>query len=81
MPVFEYQCTDCQKAYDIFFKTREDASAVECPSCHSKNHRKKLSSFAPSMGQSSSSYDGGCSTGTCGMPSFGGCANGLCGLN
>jgi putative FmdB family regulatory protein len=80
MPIFEYQCKNCNTKYEILHKSSANLEEVVCPECHSKDSKKLLSTFSASMG-SSSNYSGeSCSTGTCGLPS-GGCANGMCGLN
>lgn len=44
--------------------------------------RRVLSAtFASVPGGSSADSVSGCTTGTCGIPSFGGCAGGACGFN
>ncbi|RJP71266.1 MAG: zinc ribbon domain-containing protein [Ignavibacteriales bacterium] len=81
MPVFEYKCTDCNTKYEVLHKSTSNLSEVTCPSCHSQNSKKLLSSFSASVNDSSSaSYGDSCTGGTCGLPS-GGCASGMCGLN
>ncbi|MCI0474412.1 MAG: zinc ribbon domain-containing protein [Ignavibacteria bacterium] len=79
MPVFEYQCKECGKIYDILHKGAENTENVYCPSCNSKKHIKLISSFSSKISSGSSA---GCSDGSCGIPSYGGgCAGGMCGLN
>jgi putative FmdB family regulatory protein len=81
MPIFEYRCTDCGNSFDILHKGAENQDLIQCPECSSKNAVKKFSTFAASVGSTSSSFDAGCSTGSCGVPSYtGGCASGMCGL-
>jgi len=80
MPIFEYQCKDCNAKYDVLHKSSVNIEEVTCPKCNSKNNKKLLSSFSASMGSSSDSGDS-CSSGSCGIPSTGGCASGMCGLN
>lgn len=80
MPIFEYQCKECNSKYEILHKSSEKMEDIECPECHSKKHIKLISTFSTTF--SSSSDLGGCSDGSCGMNySGGGCANGMCGLN
>ncbi|MBM4176493.1 MAG: zinc ribbon domain-containing protein [Ignavibacteria bacterium] len=81
MPVFEYRCTECNSKYEILHLGQEKAEDIFCPSCNSKNHKKLLSAFSPSMGSSSGFSGDACSTGACDVPSYGGCASGMCGLN
>ncbi len=77
MPIYDYRCTSCNSTYDVFHKTREDVSAVVCPSCGSNDHKKLMSVTAsPNMGGSSSSVSSGDS---CSSP--GGCCGGACGIN
>jgi putative FmdB family regulatory protein len=81
MPVFEYKCTDCEKKYDIFHKSSVNPEEVECPTCHSKNHKKLFSSFSASVSAGSFSYND-CASGNCNVaPAPGGCSSGMCGLN
>jgi putative FmdB family regulatory protein len=81
MPVFEYKCSDCNSKYDIFHRSSENPEEVECPTCHSKDHKKLFSSFSASVSRPSFNYND-CSSGNCGItPSPGGCASGMCGLN
>jgi len=82
MPIFEYQCKDCNHKFDILHKSINNIEKVECPKCKSQNTKKLLSSFSVTIGGGSSANfsDSSCSTGTCGLPSYGGCANGMCGI-
>ncbi len=79
MPVFEYQCKDCNSKYDIYHKSLSSQEKIECPSCGSEKSKKLFSAFASV--ETTPSYDGGCANGACGMPSVPSCANGMCGLN
>ena len=81
MPIFEYQCKDCGTPYEVFHKSREHEDIIECPSCHSRQHMRKLSVFATAASGTYSYKENSCASGTCDMPSGGGCANGMCGLN
>jgi putative FmdB family regulatory protein len=71
MPVVEYQCSKCEKQYDVYHKTREIIEDVLCPSRGSHHHKRLLSASAIAVGKqsySTSSSDGcGCSGGTCGL--------------
>ena len=80
MPIFEYLCADCHAPYEILHKTAENKDLVECPSCHSKAHTKKFSTFAASVSGGSSNYDMPCASGNCGIPAASPCASGMCGL-
>jgi putative FmdB family regulatory protein len=75
MPIYDYQCSDCGKSYDVFHKVREVVEDVVCPSCNSVNHVRLISAPAISMkgsgGYSSdpapSCTDGSCCGGSCGV--------------
>jgi len=81
MPIFEYQCQDCNSKYEILHKSISSKEEVYCPDCRSKNNKKLISTFS-SMESGSSDYSGpNCATGNCDIPSYGGCSSGMCGLN
>jgi putative FmdB family regulatory protein len=63
MPLFEYKCTDCGKAFDDLVSHPDDP--VECPFCHSRKAEKQLSVFAAGAGSSASPAT------PCGRPSCG----------
>ncbi len=76
MPVFEYQCKDCNDKYEIYHKSLSSQEKIECPSCGSEQSKKLFSSFTSV--ESTPSFEGG---GACGAPSVPSCTNGMCGLN
>ena len=42
MPIFEYQCDECNEIFEkLVFKSEEDE--IKCPKCESSNIRKKMS--------------------------------------
>jgi putative FmdB family regulatory protein len=43
MPIYEYQCKQCNKRFETLVRASE---AVECPSCHGTSLEKQLSAFA-----------------------------------
>ena len=43
MPIYEYACQDCGKAFELLVRS---STVPECPSCHSKQLDKQLSVFA-----------------------------------
>ncbi len=53
MPIFDYQCNDCGKQYDVFHKNREIKDDVFCPFCGSKKNKRLIS--VPNITMSSSS--------------------------
>ena len=77
MPIFEYQCKDCNSKYEILHKNSEKTEDIVCPDCHSKKHIKLISNFSSIVSGSSDS----CSDGSCGMNYGGGCQGGRCSFN
>jgi putative FmdB family regulatory protein len=51
MPLYEYQCNECGKEFEEMVRFTEASEKPVCPSCHSKDTKKKISSFA-SLGSS-----------------------------
>jgi putative FmdB family regulatory protein len=46
MPIFEFICSDCNKPFEELVRSSSVVSEVVCPSCHSQNVKKKISTFA-----------------------------------
>ena len=57
MPIYEYQCRDCQKAFEELILRASDAEAVVCPDCGGSHNERLLS--APSLASSSSGGSSG----------------------
>ncbi len=74
MPIFEYVCRDCGRAFEAIVN---GSRAARCPGCQSESLEKQLSVFAVSVGTSTRDvpvpHAGGC--GRCGDP------NGPCSMN
>lgn len=51
MPLYEFQCDDCQCISDIYFRTTSDTPAVVCRHCGSEAVRKMMSSFASPLSE------------------------------
>ena len=72
MPVYEYQCVDCNKKFDLFVPQRMNTEGVVCRQCHGANVKKLISTFARIGGGSDESFSapemsgGGCCGGGCG---------------
>ena len=69
MPIYDYQCNECGKTYDVFHKVREAIEDVVCPSCGATTHTRLISAPSFSMGSRSAkepSCDGSaCCGGAC----------------
>jgi putative FmdB family regulatory protein len=50
MPIYEYECRGCGHRFEHLLRPSSSAAAdsPECPSCHSQDLEKLLSSFAVS---------------------------------
>jgi len=76
MPVYEYQCSDCTRKFELFVPHRMSTDGIVCRDCHSTRVRKLVSSFASIGGDGEQSFasaeprSGGCCGGA------GGCACG-----
>ncbi len=81
MPIFEYQCEECETKHEVLHKSSLHQEEVSCPKCNSKKNKKLLSKFSAAIGSSDYSGSGSCASGNCDIPSGGGCASGMCGLN
>jgi putative FmdB family regulatory protein len=53
MPVYEYICLECASEFERRQTFTEADQPLECPSCGSKNNKKKLSLFASNAGGNS----------------------------
>ncbi|MEO7157384.1 MAG: zinc ribbon domain-containing protein [Vicinamibacterales bacterium] len=75
MPLYEYQCRDCDNHFELLVR---ESTRLECPKCASLELDKQLSVFAVSAASSSpsrvSAGPGPC--GSCGDPrGAGSCSN------
>ncbi|MBI2222887.1 MAG: zinc ribbon domain-containing protein [Acidobacteria bacterium] len=77
MPIFEYVCRDCGRAFEALVNGSNGSRAAQCPGCHSEALEKQLSVFAVSTAtprrDGPMPPSGGC--GRCGDP------HGPCSMN
>lgn len=59
MPLYEYECENCQIHFTILKRVSESEESVKCPYCGSEKTRKIVSTFG--LGSSNSCF-GGCSS-------------------
>lgn len=45
MPIYEYQCRDCEHIFDQLRRRDEMDDAIDCPKCNSSETKRKLSVF------------------------------------
>ena len=50
MPIYEYQCEDCENNFELFFKSFNSIKEPKCPICDSANVGKKLSKITFKFG-------------------------------
>ncbi len=66
MPLFEYSCKACTSQFEVLVRASE---TPECPSCHSTELEKKLSTFAAhTAGAAPVRMTGPGACGSCGDP-------------
>jgi putative FmdB family regulatory protein len=58
MPIFEYQCLECQEVFETLQLSRESSEDTQCPGCGSERAEKLVSAFATSGGGDSLSGAG-----------------------
>ncbi|MFH2037854.1 MAG: zinc ribbon domain-containing protein [Chloroflexota bacterium] len=46
MPLFEFECIECNKTFEDLVRNNIDLKSVICPFCGSDSTRKKISTFA-----------------------------------
>lgn len=56
MPIYEYTCRDCGNDFEKLVRSPLSSDEVECPSCRSKETKKKLSTFASKSSGGSAGY-------------------------
>jgi putative FmdB family regulatory protein len=63
MPIYDYQCKECNKHYDILHVGKEIIKDIHCPACGSSSYKKLFS--MPSI--ATKGYSANCSMETCGQ--------------
>jgi putative FmdB family regulatory protein len=71
MPLYEYECRDCEGRFDLLVRSFDAADTVQCDRCESPNVRRLVSSFA--------SFVGGLDDPVTPRATTGGCCGGSCG--
>lgn len=46
MPLYEFQCNDCQDQFEELVRSSSAVDEVKCPACGSQHVRRKVSMFA-----------------------------------
>jgi putative FmdB family regulatory protein len=68
MPIFEFVCEECKKAFEELVFSSSAIDRVKCPDCGGQQVKKKVSTFASKISGGSSlslgSSSAACSTGS-----------------
>jgi len=65
MPIYEFQCRQCEKVFEVLFFSISENREVLCPDCNSDQVEKLMSIFGGKSGNTSSSNCSSCSTTSC----------------
>lgn len=67
MPLYEFQCAECQDDFEELVRSSTAVAEVKCPQCGSPRVRRKVSVFASKVSGGGSGYvapaASSCSTG------------------
>ncbi|MBS1249033.1 MAG: hypothetical protein MAG431_00606 [Chloroflexi bacterium] len=63
MPIYEYQCQNCQEDFEIFVRSFSQEYTPICPKCESGDVKKCISLFAGSSGDCDDCTVTSCPTG------------------
>ena len=76
MPIYEYQCQDCNTKFEKLVRRAAESADVNCPSCGQKHLSQQYSTFAAHANgaPAARSEAPACPGGMCGNP-------GMCGMN
>ncbi|MCX6641235.1 MAG: zinc ribbon domain-containing protein [bacterium] len=65
MPIYEFECANCQNKFDELVRVSVDLSAIVCPKCGANAPRKLMSVFGFASGGKSVASTSGSDCGTC----------------
>ncbi len=54
MPLYEFECNDCERAFEELVRATTAATAVKCPRCGGSHVHRKISTFAARISAGSS---------------------------
>ena len=76
MPIYEYQCQDCNTRFEKLVRRASETAELNCPSCGQKHISQQYSTFSAHAGgpAASRSEAPACPGGMCRTP-------GICGMN
>jgi putative FmdB family regulatory protein len=56
MPLYEFQCSECDRPFEELVRAATAISEVKCPECGSDHVRRKVSVFASKVSGGGSSF-------------------------
>jgi putative FmdB family regulatory protein len=60
MPIYEYRCEECGRAFEMLRRFSDADTDLKCPSCDSEEVERQISCFATSAGSGGGSTATGC---------------------
>lgn len=66
MPLYEYRCEDCGKAFEMLRRMSEADNAAVCPKCESPRAQRQFSTFAAVGANTGGAMEMGCAKPGCG---------------
>ena len=64
MPIYEYQCEECDEGFELFVRSLSQQADPICPYCGSYRVKKVVSLFGVSRVSTSSRLGGSCDSGS-----------------
>jgi len=49
MPLYEFQCTECDRSFEELVRSASAIAEVKCPECGSEHVRRQVSTFASKL--------------------------------
>lgn len=78
MPIYEYQCQQCDASFEMMRKMAQADESAPCPKCTSGKTRRLVSRVNAITGASGGEYQAASSSGGGGCGSCGSCNCGSC---
>jgi len=51
MPLYEFQCTECDRSFEELVRSASAIAEVKCPECGSEHVRRQVSTFASKLSE------------------------------
>ncbi len=62
MPLYEYQCADCETRFEVLQRVGQGSEGLACPDCGETEVEKEYSTFASSVAGGSAAGGGACAS-------------------